>query len=116
MNFCKISNPYENTINEKITKTSELYRRSYLKGILLLIGIVLLILLALLLIIIFQFASFSENIKSNYDCNIVINNKLVNLLNLYSQSSILYQLHVFPQQFYQIDPSYNLADLITDYS
>jgi hypothetical protein len=79
-NFCKISNPYENLIDEKMSKMSEFYRMSYLKGILVFITLLLLSLLASLIVLTIQLSNISSTRMDNYNNNIILNDKSVTTL------------------------------------
>lgn len=63
-----------------------------------------------------QTGSYSSNIRHNYDSDILQNDKAINLYELYTQSSILYQLHTYPQEYSQVNPNFNASQLIEQYS
>jgi 16S rRNA G527 N7-methylase RsmG len=51
----------------------------------------------------------------DYDNNLLLNDKAINTLELFTQSAILYQLDHYPQQFLTLNPSYNLTALTASY-
>jgi 16S rRNA G527 N7-methylase RsmG len=51
----------------------------------------------------------------DYDNNLLLNDKAINTLELFTQSAILYQLDHYHQQFLTLNPSYNLTALTASY-
>lgn len=103
-------------MDEKISKMGEFYRMSYLKCVLLLFGAIVLAVLTTLAVMIMQTGSYSASISSSYDYDILQNDKAINLYELYTQSTILYQLYTYPQEYSQVNPNFNASQLIKQYS
>lgn len=91
---------------------SEFYRMSYLKCISILIAVIILSIFATLAIMITSTGYYSTSILKNYDSDILQNDKAINLFELYTQSSLLYQLHTYPEEYSQINPKLNISQLI----
>lgn len=101
--FCKIPNPYENLIEEKISKMNEFYRISYSKIMALGIAGILICFTVALSLMSSEMSNFSSSILKYLRLKMASNELTTNTLMLYFHSAQHYHIINFPNHYQSID-------------
>ncbi len=105
--FCKIPNPYQNLIEEKISKMSEFYRLSYSKIMALGIAGILICFTVTLSLMSSEMSNFSTSMLKYLKLKMASNELTTNTFMLYFHSAQHYHIVNYPNHYLSIDPTYD---------